>query len=431
MRFCTLFLFMAIMVSSSRAQDYYYPTANTWDTTSPSDLNWCPEKLDSLYAFLESKNTKAFIVLHKGKMLSEKYFGTFTQDSAWYWASAGKSLTAFLVGKAQEQGHLSLDSSTATYLGEGWTSATAKQEKAITLQHQLSMTTGLDDNLSASPQNPDPLNCIKPACLQYETDPGKQWAYHNAPYKLVQDVLEDATGTNKNLYTVQQLAALDFRGLWLDYIFFSRPREMAKFGLLMLSKGEWNGQAVLKDTAYFNQMIRPSQNINPAYGLLWWLNGTNKHRRPRLDFDYQGEMVPNAPSDMYAAMGKNEQRIYVVPSKDLVVVRVGNATGDPSWALSSFDNALWGYLSDLECAATATKPAHYMQPEMHWANGQLRFESLHKSTICIYNLQGQMLWQGTVEAGSQSVVLPQQAKGLLVVQMRYKGQSSVRKTLVH
>src|SRR5262245_52854379 len=102
-------------------QSYFPPlTGSTWDTLSPSALGWCPDRIDSLYDFLEEKNTKGFIVLKDGRIVLEKYFGTFTQDSAWYWASAGKTLTAFLIGQAQEQGFFDIDDSTSQYLGAGW-----------------------------------------------------------------------------------------------------------------------------------------------------------------------------------------------------------------------------------------------------------------------------------------------------------------------
>jgi len=101
--------------------DLYFPpkTGNGWQTLAPSELNFCPEKIDSLYAFLESRNTKSFILLKDGKIVLEKYFGTYVQDSIWYWASAGKSMTAFLVGQAQEENLLDIQDKTSDYLGTG------------------------------------------------------------------------------------------------------------------------------------------------------------------------------------------------------------------------------------------------------------------------------------------------------------------------
>jgi hypothetical protein len=65
---------------------------------------------------------------------------------------------------------------------------------------------------------------------------------------------------------------------------------------------------------------------------------------PTSQIVFNGFLIPNAPADMYAALGKNDQKIYVVPSQQLVVIRMGNAAGSPQSALSDFDNELWGRL---------------------------------------------------------------------------------------
>ena len=106
-------LVFLIFTNSGRwkAQALYFPPINgseTWDTLSPAALGWCTNKIDSLYNYLQQENTKGFMVLKDGKIVLEKYFGTFTKDSAWYWASAGKTLTSFLIGQAQEEGFLKI-----------------------------------------------------------------------------------------------------------------------------------------------------------------------------------------------------------------------------------------------------------------------------------------------------------------------------------
>ncbi|MCB0588386.1 MAG: serine hydrolase, partial [Phaeodactylibacter sp.] len=117
-------------------------------------------------------------------------------------------------------------------------------------------------------------NCFDPECFQCLAAPGTRWAYHNSAYRIVQDVMEEATGIGKNIYTFTRLGnRIGMAGLWFDYIFYSRARDMARFGLFTLARGNWNGTAVLSDTAYFNAMTNSSQPVNPSYGYLWWLNG--------------------------------------------------------------------------------------------------------------------------------------------------------------
>jgi hypothetical protein len=77
-----------------RSQTYFPPlTGSTWETMDPSELGWCQDSIQKLYDWLEATDSKAFIVLKDGKMVLEKYFGTFTMDSIHAWNSAGKTLT--------------------------------------------------------------------------------------------------------------------------------------------------------------------------------------------------------------------------------------------------------------------------------------------------------------------------------------------------
>ncbi|MBL7817042.1 MAG: serine hydrolase [Saprospiraceae bacterium] len=332
------------------AQNLYFPpvVGNTWETVSPqTSMNWCPSKIDSLRQFLTTKNTKAFIVLKNGRIAIEWYFGTFTQDSAWYWASAGKSLTSFLAGMAQQEGILNIQDSTSKYLGVGWTSLTPVQEGKIKVVHQLSMSSGLDDGVADD-------NCTTPQCLTYKAEPNTRWAYHNGVYHLIHNVIEKASGLTINQFTTQRLQTkTGITGLWLDHIFYSKPRSAARFGLLALANGVWNGEQLLRDTAYWRQSINTSQPMNKSYGYLWWLNGKGEHMLPQIRLVYPSDIVPAAPRDMYAALGKNDQKIYVVRSQNLVVVRMGDASGIPLYALSNFDNELWEKLSKMTCTSSS------------------------------------------------------------------------------
>jgi CubicO group peptidase (beta-lactamase class C family) len=334
------------------AQSVYYPPliGNTWATTDPEALGWCTDQLPALYDFLEESNSKAFIVLKDGRIVLEQYFGTFTADSAWYWASAAKSLTAFLVGLAQQQGHLDIDEPSSTYLGAGWTSCTPEQEAAITIRDQMAMTTGLDDTDGQ-------FDCTDPECLTYLTDPGTRWSYYNAPYTLLDGVLEGATGQTLNSFVFSNLTTTtgitgQFVQAGFNNVFFSRARSMARFGLLAMSGGSWNGTPILTDTDYFNAMTTPSQALNPAYGYLWWLNGQSNYLLPGVDFLLPGPLMPDAPQDAYNAIGKNGQIINVSPNNGLVVVRMGNLP-DGLFVPNVYNNEIWQHLNAVICLPTA------------------------------------------------------------------------------
>ena len=107
--------------------------------------------------------------------------------------------------------------------------------------------------------------------------PNSRWAYHNAPYLLLRDVVESATGQGINMYINQklntQIGMFGFFGVNNTNLFYSNTRSMARFGLLVLNQGKWNGFFNTNDSIYFNQMINTSQPLNESYGYLWWLNG--------------------------------------------------------------------------------------------------------------------------------------------------------------
>ena len=330
------------------SQDLYFPpnSGNEWETISPDELNWCPDQIDALYDVLQENNTKAFIILKDGKIVLEKYFAPFVQDSIWYWASAGKSLTSLLVGMAQEEGFLDIHDPTIDYLGSGWTSCSDIEESTITVWNQLTMTTGLDDGV------PD-VDCYIDTCLMCLTTPGTRWAYHNAPYTLLSDVLASATGMTVNSFIQNKLTDLTgINGLFLpdgfNTVFFSKPRVMARFGLLMLNRGKWNNVDILSDTVYFNQMINTSQDLNKSYGYLWWLNGKESYMLPGIQFEVPGSIVPAAPDDMFAAIGKNGQFVNIIPSQNLVVVRMGNAP-DNSQVPNVLLQEIWEQINQLDC----------------------------------------------------------------------------------
>lgn len=349
MKICLFILALLFSFGKISAQSLYFPplTGNAWETLSPDSLSWCDDKIQDLYDLLETNNTKAFIVLKDGKIVLEKYFGTFTQDSAWYWASAGKSMTASLVGIAQQEGLLDIEDKTSEYLGNGWTACPPDKENLITIRHQLTMTTGLDDGV---PEN----YCTLDTCLIYKGDAGTRWAYHNAPYTLLDQVIETASGQNFNQFFNQKITQkTGITGLWVkvDYnnVLWSKARSLARFGLIILNNGKWANTSVLTDPAYFEAMTNTSQDLNPSYGYLWWLNGKASYKLPTLQVDFPGPLFPAAPDDMISALGKNGQYINVVPSQGMVMVRMGNAPGTGAEVPVAFNEDIWVKMNELVC----------------------------------------------------------------------------------
>ncbi len=425
-------LFSVGFWASVEAQLYFPPTnGGNWDTTSASSLGWCNERIDSLYTFLDSGNTKAFILLKDGKIVLEKYFDGHTASDNWYWASAGKSLTAFMVGIAQQEGFLNISDTTSTYLGQAWTDCTAAQEEKITIRNQLTMTNGLDDGVAD-------VDCTLDSCLQYLADPNTRWAYHNGPYTLLDAVVENATGSTLNAYTTQKVknvTGMDGAFLPLGYnnVFFSTARSMARFGLLILNQGNWDGVGVLTDTNYFREMTTTSQSINEAYGYLWWLNGKSSFMVPQSQFVFPGSMNPDAPNDMFSALGKNGQFINVVPSENLVWIRMGDSP-DNSLVSFTLNNTIWQYINQLHCGVFGLKEEAkgkslnvYPNP----ATNILHIETYEGEHIVgeyrVYNTVGKLLATKKVNSTKLSVDITNLPSGIYHLQVNTKGQLLLHK----
>lgn len=418
MKKALLIFFLFLGSLTIQAQSLYFPPVSgpVWDTLSPASLGWCQQEIDTLVNYLDQINSKAFIVLKDGKIVIEEYFGTFTQDSLWYWASAGKSLTGFTVGLAQQDGFLSLDDTTASYLGQGWTECPPAKEEMITIRHQLSMTSGLDDGV------PD-HHCTLDTCLQYLADAGTRWAYHNAPYTLLDEVIANATGMSLNAYINQKIKIpTGMTGLFVpqgyNNLFVSNARSMARFGLLILNRGNWNGNQIMTDQNYFDQMVNTSQNMNLSYGYLWWLNGKPSFMVPGLQFSFPGSMNPNAPADMFAAMGKNGQFINVVPSMNLVFIRMGNAP-DASEVPFLYNDSIWIRLNAAMCNVTTLNNeatdnfSFYPNP----ASETLRVNGVDKNEwINVLSVNGTLLQSQRGEAGGININTLDFANGLYFVQ---------------
>ena len=320
----------------------YFPplSGTTWETKSISSLGWNQTAVQPLLDYLELKNSKSFILLVDGRIVMENYFNGHSATKGWYWASAGKTLTATVTGIAEQEGYININNKVSDYIGTGWTSLPLDKENLITNKHLLNMTSGLDDTT-------DDVTSSK---LIYKADAGTRWAYHNAYVKL-QDVVAQATKQTWSTYFNTKLRdKIGMEGSWFQVdnnsVYYSTTRSMARFGLLIANKGKWENTQVLNEN-YWSAATNTSQNINLGYGYLWWLNGKSSYHLPQSQLQIPGSIIPSAPNDMYMALGKNDQKIYIVPSKKLVIIRMGDAADGSNFALSDFDDALWQKINAL------------------------------------------------------------------------------------
>ncbi|MBG6111516.1 CubicO group peptidase (beta-lactamase class C family) [Flavobacterium sp. CG_9.10] len=348
-----LILFLCISCNSETSEPtpttvptetIYFPpvTGTSWETKSIASLGWKQAAVQPLLDYLELKHSKGFIILVNGRIVLENYFSGHSASTNWYWASAGKTLTSTVTGIAQQENLININNKVSQYIGTGWTSETLAQENLITCKNLLTMTSGIEDIANG--------DAVSPASLQYKADAGTRWAYHNVYVKL-QDVIAQASGqTWTNYFNAKLRDKIGMDGAWFqsgnNSVYGSTTRSMARFGLLMYNKGKWENNVILNET-YFNEATNTSQTINLGYGYLWWLNGKGTYHLPQSQATFPGSIIQSAPNDMFMALGKNDQKIYVVPSKNMVVIRMGDAADNVNLALSDFDSVLWQKINAL------------------------------------------------------------------------------------
>ena len=317
----------------------YVPPASTdeWETVAPAALGWDTTALNAALNFAGQQQSTGVVILWRGRIAAERYWNGWTPTKDSIIASAGKSVTSFLIGQLQEQGRLDITRPASTYLGGGWSRSPASESR-ITVQHLLSMTSGLDDS------------------LRFVVEPGARFYYNNPAYYQTFDLIARTSG--QSLSAVSSTLLFNRIGMrtaaWRFNVDVGEPgfvlscstRDMARYGLLVLNRGRWGSQVLLADTTYLSASIRSSQTSNPSYGYLWWLNGKASYRipGPYILPNVSGAIIPSAPTDLVAALGKGDKKIYVIPSLELVVVRHGNeadASGGNPLAVSTFDEQFW------------------------------------------------------------------------------------------
>lgn len=310
-------------------------------TADPAALGFDPEVLDQLAQEAKDAGSTCFLVARDGVVAGEWYWNDGAPDKAQEVFSVTKSVTSTLVGLAQADGDLGLGDRAAAYIPE-WRGTPSR---AVTIRNLLSNDSGRfwspDSDYQKLLQARDRTSYA--VGLEQAAPPGTVWAYNNAAIQTLDRVIRNATGTATDEYAQERL--FDPLGMTSTRMtpdasrqstqaFFgmqSTCPDLARFGQLFAQEGEWEGEEILPAGWVEDAVGHSSQDLNAAYGLLWWVNRTGPQRQP-LDADNPGlppgvsgvgQLVPGAPRDMYAALGFGGQVVLVDPGSGTVVVRLG------------------------------------------------------------------------------------------------------------
>ncbi|MBK8415098.1 MAG: serine hydrolase [Bacteroidetes bacterium] len=279
---------------------------------------------------LEQYRTVAFLVVQNDSIRYEEYWDNYDASSLSNSFSMAKSIISILIGIAHDEGKIkSLDQTACEYLPD----FCSPENKVVTIRQLLMMSSGLnDDEGYASLTSPVTRSYYDTDLrkqmmeLRVVTKPGVSFNYMSANTQLLGFILEKATGKSISEYASEKLwqpIGAEHDAKWsLDHkdgtekaycCFYSNARDFARIGKLFLNKGMWNGKQVISE-AYVNAAISPASISdgdapNTIYGYQWWLT------------DYMGTPV-------FYARGILGQYIFVLPSKQLIFVRLGHERGE-------------------------------------------------------------------------------------------------------
>ena len=295
--------------------------------------------------YAKSQRTTGFLIVQDRKTLAEQNWplpddaaqfrdaftygpapdGSLLEDVA----SQQKSFVSMLVAVAIDKGLLDVDKPVSDYIGAGWSKASPEQEQAIRLIHVLTMSSGLSEGFG------------------YVAPAGTQFFYNTPVYAVTKRVLAAAAKTPLETITRDWLTApagmtntawrqrpAAFASTGNPTGLVTTPRDIATFGQIVLDGGKAkDGRRIVSEASLAAMFARSA--TNPSYGRLWWLNGGSETVRAG-GVRTPGQLIPAGPTDLVAALGAMERRLYVAPSRKLIVVRTGQAAID-----KDFDQQLW------------------------------------------------------------------------------------------
>lgn len=299
-------------------------------------------KLDE---YVGSRESTGFIVVHNDKIVHEKYFGTGGENETTDSASMAKTVLALMIAKAIEEKYILSENDLASKYITEW-----KDDKRnkITIKNLLQMSSGLYCKDSTTSPFSDLAKMhggfyLPEVVLNIESEmpPETINNYNNANSQILEIILERATKKRYAQYLSEKLwqkLGSNNASLWLDHengtpraycCLFANARDWAKIGLLFLHDGFFNGEQIISKE-WLKKMIVPSK-LKGNYGYQIWLAKSKYFTKKKISEDFLDE-------NMIFLDGRGKQRVFIIKSKNLVAVRVGEDPKD--WDESIIPNTI-------------------------------------------------------------------------------------------
>ena len=336
----------------ARRDDLPWPQGSR-GTEEPASLGIDPARLQQALdaAFDEPtdarpRKTRAIVVVYDGRLVAERYAAGFHKDMPILGWSMSKSVTNALVGIQVKNRLLDIHAPAAV---PEWQKPDDPRRE-ITLDQLLRMSDGLEFEESYLP--PDDTTRMlyqSHGFAEYAagqplvSQPDTQWNYSSGSANLVARIVRQTAEQsyphyyefirNELFYKIGMYSAVmepDSSGTFVGSSYtFATPRDWARFGLLYLQDGIWQGERILPP-GWVKYSTTPTPRApRGEYGAFFWLN-TGSPVNP------EDRRWPSAPRDAFAALGFQEQKVIVIPSKKLVLVRFGATSDRSAWNSDQF-----------------------------------------------------------------------------------------------
>lgn len=315
------------------------------------------EALKMVDAFAEQMDSTSLIVYHNGQIQHERYWLGANRNRPVYSFSMHKSVVAMLVGIAIEEGYInSVDDRVSNYIPEWGGEQDARRD--ITIRYLLQMSSGLEPMIF--PKNPFSKHVARQIGTNLENTalsfslvkkPGETYSYSGANPIILVIMLERATGKRYAEYLADKLwnpVGNRDASVWLDKDnglargaigLYATPRDWLRLGTMLLNRGKAEEQQILAPS-WIDSMTK-SAPTNPLYGFLTWIGTKVSEGRGVGAFTSSGfgvDLMEPFEEDLFYFSGLGGQRVYIIPSKNMVIVRTGVLS--TQWEESFLPNTL-------------------------------------------------------------------------------------------
>lgn len=324
----------------------YWPFGKVIKDTLFENVDYDKLKLAIDNAFVETDpsvklNTRGVVVVYKDQIIGEQYVDGFNEKTPQMGWSMTKSITATLIGMLAKDNLLDIYQKAPIDIWKN------DERNEITIDHLMRMSSGLAwEEVYSGPSTAVSMLYEKAdmggfASMQpLKYNPDEVWYYSSGTSNILSKIIRTTTADSYYNYVRERLFSPlgmtsaviepDASGTYVGSSYmYASPRDWAKFGLLYLNNGNWNGEQLLpKD--WITYVSTPTDAAPTAeYGAHFWLNANEAS-------DDHYVYYPDAPKDLYSANGFEGQRVFIIPSKDMVIVRLGQTKKRGSFDFNKF-----------------------------------------------------------------------------------------------